>query len=110
MLRKYQIHVKLNNLFLTCSFFRIKTFDSIINRCTIILIEPTMPLIFTHKPVGLFIYEVIFMYNYPKQILTITQQIQSYIDSGLTITSTYDVEKALTSIGFYRLRGYSFHL
>lgn len=50
------------------------------------------------------------MYNYPKQILTIAQQIQSYIDSGLTITSTYDVEKALTSIGFYRLRGYSFHL
>ena len=50
------------------------------------------------------------MYNYPKQILTISQQIQSYIDSGLTITSTYDVEKALTSIGFYRLRGYSFHL
>lgn len=50
------------------------------------------------------------MYQYPKQILTITQQIQSYIDAGMAITSRSDVEKALTSIGFFRLRGYSFHL
>lgn len=50
------------------------------------------------------------MYQYPKQILTITQQVQSYIDAGMTITSRGDVEKALKSIGFYRLRGYSFHL
>ncbi len=51
-----------------------------------------------------------FMFQYPKQILTITQQVQSYIDAGMTITSRGDVEKALKSIGFYRLRGYSFHL
>ena len=51
-----------------------------------------------------------FMYQYPKQILTITQQVQSYIDAGMTISSREDVEKALKSIGFYRLRGYSFHL
>lgn len=51
-----------------------------------------------------------FMYQYPKQILTIAQQIQSYIDAGMIITSRSDVEKALKSIGFYRLRGYSFHL
>ena len=35
---------------------------------------------------------------------------QSYIDAGMTITSQKDVETALKSIGFYRLRGYSFHL
>lgn len=50
------------------------------------------------------------MYRYPKQILTIAQQVQSYIDAGMIITSQSDVEKALKSIGFYRLRGYSFHL
>ena len=50
------------------------------------------------------------MYQYPKQILTIAQQVQSYIDAGMVITSRADVEKALKSIGFYRLRGYSFHL
>ena len=50
------------------------------------------------------------MYQYPKQILTITQQVQSYIDAGMIITSYENVTKALKSIGFYRLRGYSFHL
>ena len=50
------------------------------------------------------------MYQYPKQILTITQQVQSYINAGMTITTYKDVEEALKSIGFYRLRGYSFHL
>lgn len=50
------------------------------------------------------------MYQYPKQILTITQQMQSYIDAGMVITSQENVKIALKSIGFYRLRGYSFHL
>ena len=50
------------------------------------------------------------MYQYPKQILTISQQAQSYIDAGMGITSREDVEKVLKTIGFYRLRGYSFHL
>ena len=50
------------------------------------------------------------MYQYPKQILTIAHQVQSYIDAGMEITSREDVEKALKSVGFYRLRGYSFHL
>lgn len=50
------------------------------------------------------------MYQYPKQILTVAQQIQTFIDAGITITSREDVEKALKTIGFYRLRGYSFHL
>ena len=50
-----------------------------------------------------------FMYQYPKQILTIEQQVQSYADAGMEITSREDVEKVLKTIGFYRLRGYSFH-
>ena len=50
------------------------------------------------------------MYQYPKQILTIEYQVQSYVDAGMSITSREDVEKALKSVGFYRLRGYSFHL
>ena len=50
------------------------------------------------------------MYQYPKQILSISQQVQSYIDAGMVITSRTDVENILKSIGFYRLRGYSFHL
>ena len=50
------------------------------------------------------------MYPYPKQILTIAQQVQSYIDAGMEITSRAEVEKELKTIGFYRLRGYSFHL
>ena len=50
------------------------------------------------------------MYRYPKQILTIAQQLQSYIDAGMEITSTDEVEEALKTIGYYRLRGYSFQL
>ena len=50
------------------------------------------------------------MYQYPKQILTIAQQVQSYIDAGMVITSRADVERTLKSVGYYRLRGYSFQL
>lgn len=50
------------------------------------------------------------MYQYPKQILTIEQQVQSYADAGMKMTSREEVEKVLKTIGFYRLRGYSFHL
>ena len=50
------------------------------------------------------------MYQYPKQILSIAQQVQSYVDAGMIIVSRADVEEALKSVGFYRLRGYSFHL
>lgn len=51
-----------------------------------------------------------FMYQYPKQTLTIEQQVQSYADAVMEIKSREDVEKVLKTIGFYRLRGYSFHL
>ena len=50
------------------------------------------------------------MYQYPKQILTIAQQVQSYIDAGMVITYRADLERTLKSVGYYRLRGYSFHL
>ena len=53
------------------------------------------------NPVGLFHLWSVFMYQYPKQILTIAQQVQSYIDAG--IFSQENVETALKSIGFYRL-------
>lgn len=75
-----------------------------------ILTEPTTPLVFHAQPGGTFSFVGCFMHQYPKQILTIAQQVQSYIDAGMVITSRADVEKALKSVGFYRLRGYSFHL
>ena len=78
--------------------------------CIMIITEPTTPLIFHAQPGGTFSFMGCFMYQYPKQILTIAQQVQSYIDAGMVITSRADVEKALKSVGFYRLRGYSFHL
>ena len=48
------------------------------------------------------------MYEYPKQILTISEQIQSYVDAGMIIDSYENVKNAMKSIGYYRLRGYSF--
>ena len=68
-----------------------------------------MPLIFHAQPGGIFLLMGCFMYRYPKQILKIEQQVQSYADAGMEITSREDVEKVLKTIGFYRLRGYSFH-
>ena len=50
------------------------------------------------------------MRQYPKNILSIQQQIKSYIDAGMVIVSTDEVEEVLRTIGFYRLRGYSFQL
>ena len=50
------------------------------------------------------------MTSYPKKILSIEQQIQTYIDSGLILLSSDEVKDVLTRIGYYRLRGYSYHL
>lgn len=50
------------------------------------------------------------MSNYPKKILNIAQQLQSYIDAGMTISSNQQAIEALKTIGYYRLRGYCFHL
>ena len=87
-----------------------RNLDSNIGNCILILTETTTPLIFHAQPGGIFLFMGCFMYQYPKQILTIEQQVQSYADAGMEITSREDVEKVLKTIGFYRLRGYSFHL
>lgn len=50
------------------------------------------------------------MASYPKRILSIEQQIQSYIDAGMIIPSEDYVKDVLTRVGYYRLRGYSYHL
>ncbi len=47
---------------------------------------------------------------YPKQILTLQQQLQTLTDAGMKIPSLDDAQIALTTIGYYRLRGYCFHL
>lgn len=62
------------------------------------------------NPVGFSYLWGCFMYQYPKQILTIAQQVQSYTDAGMKVTSQGSVENALKTIGYYRLRGYSFQL
>lgn len=50
------------------------------------------------------------MTPYPKQILDINQQIQSYVDAGMTIPSRDEAIAALETVGYYRLRGYCYHL
>lgn len=49
------------------------------------------------------------MYQYPKNFLSIEQLIQKLTDSGMTITSQDEAVNALTTIGYYRLKGYCFH-
>ena len=49
------------------------------------------------------------MYQYPKKFLSVEQLIQKLIDSGMVITSLSEARTALTTIGYYRLKGYSFH-
>ena len=50
------------------------------------------------------------MHTYPKTILSIPQQIQSYIEAGMKVPSRQEAETALETIGYYRLRGYCYHL
>lgn len=50
------------------------------------------------------------MTPYPKQVLNIQQQLQAYVDVGMIIASQNEAEEALANIGYYRLRGYCFHL
>ncbi len=49
------------------------------------------------------------MYQYPKNILSVQQQLQKLSSQGMEIDSPPDAEHALTSIGYYRLKGYCFH-
>ena len=66
-----------------CWFFYKNNLDSGIESCIITLTEPTTPLIFHAQPGGIFLFMGCFMYQYPKQILTIEQQVQSYVDAGM---------------------------
>ena len=50
------------------------------------------------------------MHPYPKQIFTLQQQIKSYTDAGMTVEPSDSAEDMLTRVGYYRLRGYCFHL
>ena len=61
-------------------------------------------------PVGLFMPGGICMTPYPKKVLSIQQQYQTYIDAGMTVPCPQEAMEALSTIGYYRLRGYSFHL
>lgn len=93
-----------------CILFSKRNFDSCNKSCIMIVTEPTTPLIFHAQHSGTFLFMGCFMYQYPKQILTIAQQVQSYIDAEMEFVDQANVEKALKSVGYYRLRGYSFHL
>lgn len=50
------------------------------------------------------------MYTYPKNFLSVAQLIQKLKDTGMIIDSNDTAEMVLTTIGYYRLKGYSFHL
>ena len=49
------------------------------------------------------------MYNYPKNFLSVAQLMQKLANAGMTIASQDEAENALTTIGYYRLKGYCFH-
>ncbi len=49
------------------------------------------------------------MASYPKKILTLSEQLSAYQAAGLQIRSQQEALDALRCIGYYRLRGYSFH-
>ena len=100
---KNRIDYVLQEIAGACIPFSKRNLDSHNKSCIMIVTEPTTPLIFHAQPGGTFSFMGCFMYQYPKQILTITQQVQSYIDAGMVITSRADVEKTLKSVGFYRL-------
>lgn len=57
------------------------------------------------NPVGLLFLRGDKMNNYPKRILSIPQQLQSYTDAGMTISSTQQATEALKSIGYYSVTG-----
>lgn len=48
------------------------------------------------------------MQTYSKRVLSIQEQIQAFIDAGLQVPYPHVAEGALRSIGYYRLRGYSY--
>ena len=59
------------------------------------------------QPGGTF-FERKSMRTFPKHILSIADQVQSFLDAGMMIESTADAETVLARVGYYRLRGYCF--
>jgi len=99
--RMGSIHNRAEEIVGPCILFSKRNHYSHSKSCIMIITEPTTPLIFHAQPGGTFSFMGCFMYQYPKQILTIAQQVQSYIDAGMVITSRADVEKSLKSVGFF---------
>ena len=65
---------------------------------------------FMRNPAGLYIsWEFIFR-SYPKQILSTSQQVQSYIDTGMTVDSVAEAEVAMLEIDYYPYISVSFSL
>lgn len=62
------------------------------------------------NPVGLFRLWGNFMCSYEKHVLTIAEQAQKLKESNRIFDSGDNVENFLSNFGFYRFRGYSFHL
>lgn len=50
------------------------------------------------------------MTSYQRTILTTSDLLQKYKDAGLIITDDQKVVDAINEIGYYRLKGYSYHL
>ena len=59
----------------------------------IILRNKERLLIFHVQPGGTFLFMGCFMYQYPKQILTIEQQVQSYVDAIDRLIQNNHVQK-----------------
>lgn len=50
------------------------------------------------------------MYQYPKNIQTIAQLLQKWSNAGMQIDAADNASDVLNRIGYYRLKGYAFHL
>lgn len=70
-----------------------------------------MPLNFVYAQTGgpFYFVRIVQMKPYPKNVYKTTDLIQKHKNAGLVINDEQKVEDALNEIGFYRLRGHSFH-
>jgi abortive infection bacteriophage resistance protein len=63
------------------------------------------------QPGGIFYtVEVFFVYQYPKNIQTTAQLLQKWTNAGMKIDPSDNALDVLNNVGYYRLKGYSFHL
>lgn len=97
----YSIHVYFTSIFQ----FEV---DKSCSANIMLITDPATPLLACANRRAFYIYMEISMHSYPKQLLSIQQQLQSYIDSGLYVDSPDFAREALDTIGYYRLRGYMF--